>query len=410
MTVEQSFTDPAVQRCPFALIDRLHAEAPVYRDPATGFFVVARYDDIAYVAAHPELFSNRTDVVLGSDQAPGAEEVARLYAENGHPRFHTLVTNDPPGHTHFRAIVEKVFAPSFVRKLEPYIRALAEELVDGFVRAGDIDMLAAYCIRLPMWVVSDQLGVPRDDWQRIKRWSDATMGLINPALPAEPRVALAKIHIELQNYLAEVRRRYLAQPEERYFSRLAHAEVEGQRLTEDEFVNVAEQLLVAGNETTTNGIAHAITALCRDPALADRLRADPDLVRAFVEEVLRLHAPSPHLYRTVLADVELSGIAIPKGSIVMISYLSGNYDPARYADAQAIDLDRPGIRNHLAFGRGIHFCVGNQLARAEMKIAIETLLARTKALAFAPGQPEPEIAPIFHVHAIESLHVRVTPA
>lgn len=405
-----SFTDPEIQKCPFPFIEQLHRSAPVYQDPITKFFVIARYDDISYVSAHPELFSNQTKVIIGGSEFPGADRVAALYAEEGFPRFHTLVTADPPTHTPFRAIVEKVFAPSFVKSLEPYIRSLANDLVDAFVGRGAVDLQQEYCVRLPMYVISDQLGVPREDWARIKRWSDASIALINPALDIEDRLALCKIHIDLQQYLAKVRRAALSHPLDTFFSRLATSEVEGLRLSENQFVNVAEQLLVAGNETTTSGIAHAVAGLIREPDLARRLRADKALVANYVEEILRLHAPSPHLYREVLSDgVELSGVPIPKGSILMLSYISGNHDPARYECPEAVKLDRPGIRNHLAFGRGIHFCIGNQLARAEMRIAVETLLARLSDFRFDPAFPEPALAPIYHVHSLDSLRITFVP-
>ena len=405
-----SFSDPEVQKCPFPFIKKLHEEAPVYRDPISGFVVVSRYDDIAFVNMHPELFSNRTDIVLGPTTGPAAEQVRCLYAqEHGFERFHTLVTNDPPGHTRYRAIVDKVFAPSFVKSLEPYITALADEIIDGFIDAGEVDLLKEFCIRLPMYVISDQLGVPRSDWRKIKRWSDVNISLINPSLSIEERLALCKEQIELQKYLASARAKYLAEPGESYFSRLAHAEVEGDRLTEAQFVNVAEQLLVAGNETTTNGIAHGVVRALRQPEILDQIKADPSLIANYVEEILRLHAPSPHLYREVMEEVDLGGVSLEKGDIVLLSYLAGNYDPARYDHPERIDLKRSGIKNHLAFGRGIHFCVGNQLARSEMRISLARLFARLNNLRFSPDWEEPGIAPIYHVHAVDSLHVRFDP-
>lgn len=403
-----SFTNPEIQKCPFPFIAKLHKDAPVYQDPVTKFHVVSRYEDIAYVSAHPELFSNQTEVILGGKNVPGAERVEALYEAEGFPRFHTLVTNDPPSHTPYRAIVDKVFAPSFVKSLEPYIHQLANDLIDDFVDAGSVDLQEQYCVRLPMYVISDQVGVPRKDWQTIKRWSDASIGLINPALDIEERLRLCNIHIELQKYLAETRTRYLAEPTETYFSRLATAEVDGVRLTEDQFVNVAEQLLVAGNETTTSAIGHAIAYLIRNPEMADTLRANPSLVLNFTEEILRIHAPSPHLYRQVLEDVELSGVKIPKGEVIMLSYIAGNHDPLKYECPEKVQLDRPGVRNHLAFGRGIHFCIGNQLARAELRAAVGTLLQRVENLRFNPAFPEPGIAAIYHVHSIDSLHVTFT--
>lgn len=401
-----SFTNPEIQKCPFPFIAKLHADAPVYHDPVTKFHVVARYEDIAYVSAHPELFSNQTEVILGGKNVPGADRVEALYEAEGHPRFHTLVTNDPPSHTPYRQIVEKVFAPSFVKSLEPYIAALANDLIDDFIGQDSADLQQEYCIKLPMYVISDQVGVPRSDWRTIKKWSDASIGLINPALDIEERLKLCRIHIDLQQYLAEVRKRYLETPAESYFSRLATAQVDGVRLTEDQFVNVAEQLLVAGNETTTGAIGHAIAYLVRHPDMVATLRENPAMVVNFTEEILRIHAPSPHLYREVLQDgVELSGVSIPKGDIIMLSYIAGNHDPLRYDNPDEVQLDRPGVRNHLAFGRGIHFCIGNQLARAELRIAIAQLIKRVDNLRFDPAYPEPGFAPIYHVHSIDGLHV-----
>ena len=405
-----SFSDPEVQKCPFPFIRKLHEEAPVYHDPVSGFVVVSRYDDIAFVNMHPELFSNRTDIVLGPTSGPDAEQVRCLYArEHGFERFHTLVTNDPPDHTRYRAIVDKVFTPSFVKGLESYISALVDEIIDGFIGAGEVDLLDEFCIRLPMYVISDHLGVSRSDWRKIKRWSDVNISLINPSLLIEERLALCEEQIGLQKYLASVRMKYLAEPGESYFSRLAHAEVEGDQLTEAQFVNVAEQLLVAGNETTTNGIAHGVVCALRQPELLNEIKSEPLLIANYVEEILRLHAPSPHLYRKAVEDSELGSVKIKKGEIVLLSYLAGNYDPSRYENPERIDLKRTGVKNHLAFGRGIHFCVGNQLARSEMRISLARLFARLQNLRFSPNFEEPGIAPIYHVHAVDSLHVRFDP-
>jgi len=380
-----SFSNPEVQQCPFPLIKKLHESHPIYLDPGTGFYVVSRYDDIVYISAHPELFSNKTSIIIGGDDVPGADQVRALYEkEGGFQRFHTLVTNDPPGHTQYRKVVDKVFAPSFVKSLEPYITSMADKLIDDFIENGETNLLDAFCIRLPIYIIADQLGFPRSDWQRIKKWSDNNVALINPGLRVDERLALCKVSIELQKYLAAVRERYLKHEEQSFYSRLAVAEVDGRRLDAAQFVNVAEQLLVAGNETTTNGIAHAVVMAIQQPALLARLVADPSLIGNYTEEVLRVHAPSPHLYRQVLQNVEMGPVRITKGSILMISYLEGNHDPTHYHDPARIDLDRAGIRNHLSFGRGIHYCVGNQLARAEMRIGATRLFQRLKNLRFTP--------------------------
>ena len=405
MTTMESFTSPEVQKCPFPLIKKMHQEAPVTLDPATGFYVVVGYDDISYINQHHELFSVETSIILGV----GAETpaITELYDNEGFQRMNTLVTADPPSHTFYRGFVDKVFTPTFVRSLEPYMRRLADELLDEIAPNGAADLLNDYCIKLPVYVIADQLGASRDHWREFKKWSDNVIQMINPALTDDERLQMVRTHVEMQKYLEEQRAACAVRPQEAtILSRLAHAQVDGKALTPQEFNNIAEIMIVAGNETTTSTFAHCFAELIRRPDIRAQLESDPSLIPNFVEEMLRLHAPSPHFYREVLEDVVLSGVAIPKGSIVMTSYLAGNYDPIKFPDPEEIDLNRLGVRNHLGFGRGIHFCIGHQLARAELRIGIEQLIRRLKDLEFDSSFAEPAIAPLFHVHALDQLHVR----
>jgi cytochrome P450 len=400
-----SFADPAVQRCPFPLIERLHAEAPVYRDPITGFFVVTRYADIAEINSDPERFSNKTTLLISKAHSPNAAELERRFRENGFPRIHTLVSNDPPDHRRYRAVVDKIFAPAFVRSLEPAITRIADDLIDRLPATGTADLLHEYCLKIPMFVICDQLGVPRDMWRTFKTWSDAEIEMINPALDPVRELELADLLIEAQNYLNDRAREYQREPAEKLLSMVANSEVDGRPIEPVEIVAIAEQLLVAGNETTTSAIAIALWKLIKEPELAATLRTNPDKIGIFCEEILRLHAPSPHLYREATSDCEVGGMAIPKGAILQVSYLAANRDEAQFACPERLDLDRKGAKNHLAFGRGIHFCIGNQLARAEMRIAVGRMLERVKGLRFAPDQPEPQFAAVFHVHTLDQLHV-----
>nr|WP_087572954.1 cytochrome P450 [Sphingomonas sp. CDS-1] len=405
-----SFSDTEVQRCPFPFIHSLHEQAPIYPDPRTGFHVVTRYKDIAYISINPQLFSNQTAIVINEkNPSEDGKRVAALYEETGYNRIHTMVTNDPPSHTAYRGLVDKVFTASFVKSLEPYITDLADELIDNFCETGKIDLMRDFCIRLPMYVIVDQLGLSREEWEKFKMWSDSTMALIDPALPIEERLHLSTFHIEMQQYLVSKGEEYRKAPVDKMLSNLANAQLDGRYLTPTEFVSIAEQLFVAGNETTTSAIGHAVRLLIRNPDVYARLRENPAKVGAFTEEVLRLHAPSPHLYREVKEDTEIDGYALPKGSIVMLSYLAGNYDPSFYECPEKIDLDRKGIRNHLAFGRGIHYCLGNLLARAELKLGMDKLIQRLPNMRFDPDYPEPSFAPIFHVHTLDSMHILFDP-
>lgn len=405
-----SFTDDSVKRCPFPLIEQLHSQAPIYQDPKTGFFVVSSYKDISYITDHPELFSNTTTVTFGGGEGKrGYEEVQRLYDENGWRRMHTLVTADPPTHTRYRSLVDKVFTPSFVKSLEPYVTAICDELIDGFIADGTTDLHKNYCIKIPMFIIADQLGMPRNKWETFKLWSDSAIALINPALESEEWQRLVMINIEMQQYLAARQKQYQLEPTNNLLSLLANAEIDGEKLSTREFVSLGHQFLVAGNETTTGAMAQAVAMLIRDPALTPTLRSDPGKIPAFIEESLRMHAPSPHLYRRVVHDTEVGGVRMPKDTMIMISYLAGNYDPKKFSCPAQVDLQRQGIRNHLSFGRGIHHCIGNLLARAELRIAVRRLLDRLDDIRFDPAHPEPQIAPIFHVHQLDGLHIAFTP-
>jgi cytochrome P450 len=403
--LQATFADPAVQRCPFPLFARLQAEAPVYRDPVTGFLVVSRYDDIVYVNQHPAVFSNTTSVIIDRKDSPVAAEVARRYQERGFLPMHSLVTADPPVHTRYRALIDRVFTASFVKALEPHITELADTLIDGFIEAKRVDLLSEFAVKLPMYIISEQMGMPREDWKILKHWSDLTMEGINPTLAPERDLEITEQLIEMQQYFWRRGQAYLESPGDTLLSRLVHTEVDGERLEPRAYVSIAHHLLIGGNETTSNSIASGVWMWLQHPELRARLAADPSLVGAFVEEVLRMHAPSPHLYRQVLEDTQIGGIPVAKDSVLMISYLAANYDASKFDQPGCPMLDRPNGRQHMAFGRGIHFCIGNQLARAEMRIAFERLLARLPDLRLDPDKPKPEFASIFHVRGLRNLDV-----
>lgn len=403
-----SYATGEVQRCPFPFLSRLLEEAPVYRDPGTGMYIVSRYDDINYVNSNPQIFSSRTPIMINRKTAV-SDEVQRRYAERGWPEEFVLAFADPPEHSLHRGLVDKVFTPSYVKKLEPTALAIVDDLIDGFVEEGSTELSSGFAVHLPMYIISDQLGVAREDYEQFKLWSTAWIDRNDPNCPPERELMLTDRMIDMQNYLATRAREYETSPSDNMLSRLVHAEIDGQRLTMGQLLMIAQLILVAGNETTTTGITTATYMILKDPALRNRVLADPSLVPAVVEEMLRSHAPVPHQYRFTTQDTEVAGIPIPKDSIVQVSYLAGNYDKAKWECPERIDIDRKGVRNHLAFGRGIHFCVGNQLARMEMRVAIARLLERLKDLRLSDSHPEPQFMEHFQIHALESLHVSFTP-
>ena len=195
-------------------------------------------------------------------------------------------------------------------------------------------------------------------------------------------------------------------PDGTLFSDLVHAEVDGERLTPRTLVSIMQQLLVAGHETTTSALTTAIMLLLEHADVRAKLAADSAAIANFVEELLRLHPPVLQSYRIVREDTTVHGIMLPKGAMLLISQICGNYDPAKWDQPAQLDQQRPNARNHLAFGRGIHYCIGNILARTEVCIVVERLLARMPTLRYDPDQPRPQWAPGFHTHLLDQLWAR----
>lgn len=398
-----TFSDPAVQRCPYAAYARLQAETPAYHDASTGFYVVTRHEDIIQVNANTRVYSNTTTQIFARSHSPVAAEVGRRYAEQGFLPVHTLVSNDPPSHAGYRALVDQAFGRRTVVAMEPGIRQTVDELIGRFIERGRVDFLTEFAIPLPMYVIAQELGLPRDDWRLFKQWSDASIEQINPNLAPQRELELTDILIQMQQYLHRHLMAYRERPAATVLSTLANAELEGRPLSSEEMVNIASQLLVAGNETTTTTLTTAMFMLIEAPQVRARLIAEPAMIPAFVEEVLRLHAPIPHLYRQVLEDTELAGVAIPKGAVVMVVYGAGNRDAAKFPAPEDIDLGRVNVRQHLSFGKGVHFCIGNVLARTELRIALEQLLRRIPAFRLDPEQAAPRWAASFQAHTLENL-------
>jgi cytochrome P450 len=241
-------------------------------------------------------------------------------------------------------------------------------------------------VPLPLTVIADQLGVPRADLADFKRWSDASVGPLGGMLGPEEQRECARLVVELQDYLAERCEERRAEPRDDLLSDLVHARVDGERpLTTPEVVSVAQQFLVAGNETTTNLIAAGLMFLLRDPEQLALVRDDPGLVPDAVEETLRCETPVSGMWRVAAREAVLGGVPIPEGSFVMLRYAAANRDAAIFEDPERFDVRRANARDHLAFGLGIHFCLGAALARQEAAAALARMIERFPGLRLAPG-------------------------
>ncbi|UZW57051.1 cytochrome P450 [Sphingobium sp. JS3065] len=396
-----SFADPEVQQCPFPAYDRLRTEQPVYIDPKTGNYVLTRYEDVRKVALNPKLFSNRTGLIQTRNTTPITQ---KMFAEKGWLPLDTLVSNDPPSHKLYRTLVDKAFTANKILALEPRIEEICDALIDQFIDQDEIDFVQAFGIALPMTMIAEQLGVGPEHMADYKVWSDLSVESTSPALTPEREIATTEGIIRMQNYFAERADYFRAHPDDdKLFSRLLHAEVDGRRLANREVMSILQQLLVAGNETTTAALSAGMKLLIENPDLVPQLRERPDLIKTFVEETLRLMAPIQALFRKVLADTEIGGITVPAGAMVEIRWGSANLDPAVYENPGCLNLSRGNASSHMSFGAGIHLCIGNQLARGELRVAFARLIDRMDNFRASRGADSYGYAPMFISYAVTQL-------
>lgn len=361
---------PRVLADPAAAHAALLEGCPVHRydrwEPP--FYTLSRYDDVAAALRDTVTFSSRYG------QGPRYQEQRGMQA-------------DAPEHTFYRRVVQKAFTPRAVAAMERRVEAITAGLIDAVADTGEADLHDALAYPLPTVVIAEMLGVPPADRPAFKRWSDAQVAAMGQADPD----AYAQERRELRDYLAgQVGERRQAEAAGRalpddLMSALVTAEDEGSRLPDEGVLNVLVQLLVGGNETTTSLVTNAVLRLT-EGGLWDRLRARPELVEVAVEESLRYDSPVLGLFRTTTRPVELHGIRIPEGAKVMLLYAAANRDPRAFPDAHAFRLDRDLTelrRRHLAFGLGVHVCLGAALARLESRIVLRQVAERLRDLRIA---------------------------
>lgn len=370
-----NFADPQVMECPYPSYKKLRDEAPAYFVEEAGFWIVSRYDDCLAAIRNPEVFSSK----MGFRPGSVPDEVVRIYNEEGFGDLpDTLVSNDPPSHTRYRKLVDRTFTAGRVRQMEEYMVEVVSELIDGFIDRDRIKVMSDFAIPVPMYVIADQLGVPRSDRDRFKDWSDAAVEPLGLLISDERKIECAKRAVEMQHYFVKVFEDRRKNPRDDIISDLVTKEIDGKPLDIPELLSVLNQLLVAGNETTTSAIGASVVRLAKDPELVERLVVEPEKCDNFAEEILRHESPVQGLFRMTKEDVEVSGIKIPKGSLVNLRYGSANRDERKYDCPEDFNVDRKNSSSHLAFGAGIHHCIGAQLARREIAIAVREFTARLK--------------------------------
>jgi cytochrome P450 len=370
--VDLGHPDTYVDGVPYETFARLRRDAPVawVAEPAyegfdggPGFWAVTRHADIVEVSRHPEIYSSHVGATFLRDQRP--RDLAGLQQ--------MMLNLDPPDHSKLRKIVSRVFTPKMVNGMFESVSRHAHDIVAALGSDTEIDLVAKVSAEMPLLVLADLLGVPADDRHLLYSWTNRMVGLDDPAYGG--RAAFLSAFQEMFAYAEEQTELRRRTPGRDVWSLIVNAEVDGERLTLDELQRFFQLLMIAGNETTRNLLTGAVLTLAAHPDQWAEVRADPELLKPAIEEILRFHPPVMQFRRTAVSEAELGGQRIRAGDKVVVFYVSGNRDEVVFADPDRFDIHR-NPANHLAFGSGTHFCLGNSLARLEVRVLLEALFAR----------------------------------
>jgi len=396
------FSDDA-RRNPYPLYEQLRSTSPLLRHEPSDVWLIFDYEGVKRALADYETF--------GSNVSEAA----------GHPHPDWLIFSDPPRQTKLRGLISRAFTPAVIASLEPRLRELSCELLDRVIDRDEMDVAGEFAVPLPMTVIAEMIGIPAADWPRFRRWSDAILKLSyttpltaggTSSVETEEAIAAsreffeaaAEISVYVKELIAERRAGAERKVPNDLLTGLAWAELDGERLTEEEIIGFFQLLLVAGQETTANLINNAVLCFMEHPKELERLRRQPELLPSAIEEVLRYRSPVQWMFRGTRREARMHGQVIPAGKLVLPMIGSANRDPTQFPDPDQFDIAREP-NAHIAFGHGVHFCLGASLARLEAKIALTEFLRRIKN--FRPASTEPwEPRKALHVHGPSKLPIR----
>jgi cytochrome P450 len=399
-----------VHECPFPWYAALRENAPVYREPHTGWWFVTRHADVVVALRRPDVLSSRVGEHLRPPSEPElAEQIAQIRAA-GWPEVPVLVVEDPPTHRRQRVLVQRAFSPARVAMMEPAVRKAIDQLLEAVPGDETFDFVATVATPFPLLVIAGALQIPPDHWPDFKRWSDNRVRMIGAALTRADKLDIARSEVERQRYFAAAFDERRRAPREDLMTDLVQARLadeNGRSLSTQELLSIIGQVLAAGNESTTKVLTEIIYQLAAHPGMWAWLKDDPKARAPRVaDEGLRMACPFQISLRIATAPVTICDTEIPPGSVVALILGSGSRDPQIFSDPEGFAPSRENVQEHLAFGNGIHRCIGASLARLELSVAVEHMAATFEHLELtAPDGIQHE--PSFMIRGIRELPLQV---
>ncbi|MEV0669243.1 cytochrome P450 [Mycobacterium sp. NPDC050441] len=415
------FHDPTLVKDPYPVLERMRTASPVLREPSQDVVVITGYDEALAVLGDHESFSSCNTVTGPTPGFPvpleGLDESEVRALIEAHrdelPFSDQLPSFDPPTHTAHRSLLSRLITPKRLKENEAFMWRLADQVLEPYVAGGGGELLAAVANPFALLVIADLLGVPEADRPELteRLAGDNSLGSTNDAVMQH--APLEFLYTRFTDYISERRR----EPRGDVMTEMAQATFpDGSTPEVIDVVRVAANLFSAGQETTVRLLSSALKILAENPELQERLRRNPDQVSNFVEEALRFESPIRGDFRLARATTTVGGLEIPAGTVVMVHYGAANRDPRQFDNPDVFDLDRHNARRHIAFGRGVHSCIGAPLARAEAKVVIERLLASTSAIEIDEARHGTadarryDYVPTYILRGLTDLHLNLTPA
>ena len=396
--------DKEILECPYHYNKELREQAPVYKDPETGIYIISKYELVKEAARKKDIFSSQFILNADSSEAEEVKEARRKAFNLGKG---TLLTIDDPEHKKYRELVKDFFVPDKIAAYEPWILDFSSNLIEKFADNGNCDFIREFARPLPLSVILHVLGIPLDRIDECFKWTLDSVTALSGVASDEELIEAHNGIAEEHAFFAEEIEARRGNPKDDLLSVIANAKYEDERyLTTEESISFCTQFLVAGNETTTATLAEAMRQLCLFPEEQEKIKKDPSLIPNLVDESLRLATPTSNMWRVTSEDHEIGGVTIPKGSQVLLKFFSSNHDEEVFEEPMKFDVTRENARSHIAFGFGIHVCIGQLLSKQEMVNGWQTLFQKLKNFSFDADPDQLKYMPNILLRGLEELPIK----